>query len=368
MSLLLFQAAASDRGRLTCPDLIERTSLRPSFNVGPTHPLDAFPPVLFSSAFDFAQQIERVFSPTDLSLVEPDPTLRRHLLIALCFDLNRELRGHRFEDPIRVVRRADHHGSNVYLIQLYNRLVLAQQDGETAPKTPLRQENLFLGTESSYLLRHDLQTAETVTSAFVDEEKELVARANKRLLMAGNPALVFPECRSKKGRVLARVALEFMAHYRNSPYNSQMQQACRDAGKRRFVVIDALHHLRKESSAAPLMDKYISRFPPLLAAAGWCGGIMLHEAAQYGNKPLVELLILRAREQSAVGKLININGARYEFKDWINWKNRDGSTPLHLATLYEGKNVVDLLIDAGADPMLFNRFGDSAYPEAVSNR
>ncbi|KAI8994812.1 ankyrin repeat-containing domain protein [Pilobolus umbonatus] len=70
------------------------------------------------------------------------------------------------------------------------------------------------------------------------------------------------------------------------------------------------------------------------------GDTALHYVAKYGSLSCLEILL----------KVPGIN---------VNMRNKQGNTPLHLAVQYEDDyevalNMVDLLIDAGADPRIEN--------------
>ncbi len=74
----------------------------------------------------------------------------------------------------------------------------------------------------------------------------------------------------------------------------------------------------------------------------------LHEAARGGNVDVVELLIARGAE--------------------INAKNKAGSTPLHWAILIgkaHKKEIADVLLNAGADPLIEDGAGETSIEIAL---
>ena len=69
------------------------------------------------------------------------------------------------------------------------------------------------------------------------------------------------------------------------------------------------------------------------------GATSLHITAEYGYKEIVKLLI--------------------DAGAYVHEKDKNGSTPLHDAALNGQKEIAELLIDKGADVNAKNKFGDT---------
>jgi len=97
------------------------------------------------------------------------------------------------------------------------------------------------------------------------------------------------------------------------------------------------------------------------------GWTPLHDASTLGNHDIVKLLIDKGAD-------VNANRAqspafpRAAFFVIPNAKDNIRVTPLYLATLYGGKNVIELLISKGADVNARNEIGQTALHRAAKSK
>ena len=134
-----------------------------------------------------------------------------------------------------------------------------------------------------------------------------------------------------------------------------------------------LHHAARLGNLE-LMRVLLDREGIDIEAKDESGTTALSYAVGQGNKAIVELLIRKGAKkdtQNSDGitplQICIELGHAHLVRDLINPAlinavNRDGYTPLHLATFKQNAEIIKILLESGADPNKSEKFGDNYYP------
>ena len=150
---------------------------------------------------------------------------------------------------------------------------------------------------------------------------------------------------SRKGTIhgLGRTGIQVLY---NCPYYPAATAG--SAHKWRFKIINMVS--RRESPEA--IDRFaeeVALHPIALDLVGWCGGVILHPCCRLGNLRQLEVLLKAVRSGNARrGSTID---------QFVNWRNLDGCTPFFTARFYGQQEAAEMMINAGADPQIPDRFG-----------
>lgn len=216
------------------------------------------------------------------------------------------------------------------------------------------KSTVFFGHRKSY----EYKVCERIQNPIVDVLKRLLSNAINSGVIAGHPALLFPEYSDTPVR---NIAHEILKALKNSPTAKRIEGIGRQETPGRFRFVDELHATQKDSSAIPGVLTYFESLPALLLTRGWCEGLAIHDASQYGAADLIQGIraAIDQHGQSLYSQIRNKEAARdrYTFKDLLKMTDRDGATPLHRAALGGHWAIAEEYIALGADPAQTDRYG-----------
>ncbi|XP_070353697.1 acyl-CoA-binding domain-containing protein 6 isoform X3 [Equus asinus] len=132
-------------------------------------------------------------------------------------------------------------------------------------------------------------------------------------------------------------------------------------GKQKWEAWKALG----DSSPSRAMQEYIAAVKKL--DPGWNpqGRALLHWACDRGHKELVTVLLQHRADINCQVMMLNILSCALWPSVYLLWRNdNEGQTALHYAAACEFLDIVELLLQSGADPTL--RDQDGCLPEEVT--
>ncbi len=311
-------------------------------SVGPLDALTDVPSALLTRSLAAAEYVRGALG---LELGKARDQLLYLQVLCVCFQFNRDGLDRFHAGDICVVRaktRLPERAGPAY-VRLYDSLALAPEcctgsKGHSA-------SSIFLGSEVAYWSH---QTGENPGWQPVPEARKVRAEI-RRLIHQGRAPK--PLQTLVVGDVPDRTALLVDAAYGvvyNSPYNRTA--ASRSRHKWRFQLIG----LVSEPESGPSVrrfSEFVKHYPRALSVPGWCGGIPLHPICRLGNIRMLEQFLQHAAVPT------DQESQRYRFGDLLNWRNVDGCTPLHTAVAYGQQRAAGVLVRAGADSSIPNRFG-----------
>jgi hypothetical protein len=277
--------------------------------IGPENPVRVLPPALLSKAVIAFERLQSCF---ECGAFHRSDILT---LLAIVFDLSRNIFGRRLLGEVALYRDAREHT----VLVAYGSLLLDPQFlGQRLRRISLRFAPIGDDCEEQHEWK-DLRAAVQLSS-------ENCIQSFQRI-----------------GPII-RAAREVL---RNCPY-SQFLEA-NDVTKWRFKIVRLVCAAETDDSVDAL-EREMKLHPRLLKIPGWCGGLILHPCCRLGNTRQLKL-VLNALEDAGFRSRLSI-----EPPDLINWQNFDGCTPLRIAQLYEQDSCAELLLNAGANPKLHDRF------------
>jgi hypothetical protein len=125
--------------------------------------------------------------------------------------------------------------------------------------------------------------------------------------------------------------------------------AARSIHKWRTKLVNLVCTPETIGSVAALAREVASR-PRLFTVRGWCGGNVLHPCCRLGNVQQLQLLLEAIYSESVHKK------ARIQPTELIEGKNLDGCTPLYVARQYAQPEAARIMLEAGANPTIADRF------------
>ena len=302
---------------------------RDTLRVGPLHPNAVLPPAALTTAIDVARR-----ALVQFVAIDAPPIVQFLSYAGAVLDMTR----HGFDGihtgDIGLVDLSDTHQAGSYALKVYDTLMLRPTFDDfkwssDLPLPPLRLERL-----------PPRFSCRSIESWFFNT---LVTSVHASFARPDRLESVCLPC----------AAVVKALHH--SPYDPRTSRVL--PHKIRFTMIELLSNPESASAVASL-EQLLDRFPRMLILRGWCGGIGLHSASRLGNVRMMQAMLDRARCQCGHDRF----GITPE--TLIESRNRDGSTPLRIATLFGQHQAVDLLIRTGADPMAVDRFGQIAVNES----
>jgi GNAT superfamily N-acetyltransferase len=327
------------------------------FDVGPLRPVVAFPPVVFTTAFDLAHAAATAFRKQTGTPMGAADYLG---LIKVAFDLNMKNATEPGKPYLKISALSESGAP-------FPHLVLETADGyiidPSRKRDPHRPDvqQIYFGPKSSHpLVASGAPLMELEPSLLSTRVAALIDAAIQSRLTSGHRSLVFSTCAMPEESMTREIAGILLAGLVNSPYFSALEERpSGDKTNSRFRVIDMLHSLREHPEETDKLIALIERRPSMICLRGWCGGTMLHESAEYGNVKLTNYLIDKIFELDEADQLRNLTtGEKYTAEQVINFENRDGSTALQLAELHSQRQIIPLLLSVFADSRAENRFGE----------
>jgi len=185
--------------------------------------------------------------------------------------------------------------------------------------------------------------------------RELIEGAISRASSANGYRLTLPQSGDGHSEELLRLARGIMAGLWSSPTAQRIELLGRARFPGRFDFIDTLHEARTDSKAVSQTIAYLEQLPVLAITPGWCGGLVLHDSAQYGISGLVDWVLERAKD-GIVWETAQGPQTRY-LRDILSHRDRDGATPLHRAGQSAYWEIAERLLELGADPFIGDRYG-----------
>jgi hypothetical protein len=281
---------------------------------GPEDPARVLAPALLSrsiAAFEStqAEEVARTLDQADFTM-----------LLAIVFDICRTVFDNYEEGPVDIVQ--DNLGE--YWIAIYSKFLL------TADVSAGMVRNIYLSRQFLSTGKH---------TAVLSKWKEL------RHLIA---ASLEPHSISKSligNKAITKAASDIL---RNCPYYPASTVS--SLHKWRYKAVNLVCTPETQQTVAELSLELKSR-PRLLTVRGWCGGNVLHPCCRLGNVQQLRVLLdsISSRE---IQHKISIFPS-----DLIDGQNLDGCTPFYIARQYKQAEAAQVMLDAGADPAIPNRFG-----------
>lgn len=278
----------------------------PLMPAGSLHPVAVFPPGLLSRTVSFFEK-----SPEARDL--DSATASFCDVLAAVLDLGRSVFGVRRKEEVAV--RIDAATGTPRLI--YGNVQLSVRAADNLMKTVM------------------LEPATSCTSY----------RSSTTWKGTRDAVLDYFERPSRKGTIhgLGRTGIQVLY---NCPYYPAA--TARSAHKWRFKIIDLVSR-RETPEAIDRFAEEVALHPIALELVGWCGGVILHPCCRLGNLRQLEVLLKAVRSGNARrGSTID---------QFINWRNLDGCTPFFAARLYGQQEAAEMMLNAGADPQIPDRFG-----------
>lgn len=287
-----------------------------AIHTGPENPARVLAPALLSrsiAAFETIQATGIAGTQNQAGFI---------MLLAIVFDICRTVFSKYEEGPVGIVQG----GRGEYLVAIYCKFLLTSEvSGGTV-------RNIYLSRCSLDGDKHPAVLSEW------KELRHLIAasvepHSIRKSLIGQNP--------------IAKAATDIL---RNCPYCPA--STISSLHKWRSKVVNLVCRPETQQTVAELKLELKSR-PRLLALRGWCGGNVLHPCCRLGNIQQLRLLLDSISSQETQQKVPIVSF------DLIDGRNLDGCTPLYIARQYKQTEAAQIMLDAGADPTIPDRFGST---------
>jgi hypothetical protein len=325
--------------------LSDRT--RTEIGCGPDTPLRYFTAGAFAAAYDTASRLTEGNNPEMFALRAAIMETFLHLN-SDHVKMQKHLGGwtsHALSSDGPPILKSD---SGVVIDLFYSQRTCAgESKGNSKP-------NIFFGSIDLY--EHTLQAE--IQHPLVNDLKRLLSRAIESKVVAGHASLIFPE---EPDSPVRYIALEILKALKNSPTAKRIESIGREETPGRFRFVDELHATQTDSAAVEGVLTYFQALPALMMTRGWCEGMAIHDASQYGARGLIEGIraAIDQHGQSLFSEAKNKGSSkgRYTFQDLLHITDRDGATPLHRAALSGHWEIAEDYIRMGANPEQVDRYG-----------
>jgi hypothetical protein len=283
--------------------------------VGPENPVRVLPPGLLSRTL-VAFEGMRNNSNKESSSRNKDLVV----LLAIVFDLARDVFGYKRTGRVAIYRN----GSQDCYLLLYDTLVL--------------KPNFDNGALSKILLQ-------SRSDNFDSQHDEVACWRNLRdqVVVSGNASI---GSHDTQGAIVC-AAREVL---KNCPYSFFTGSTFHRKWRARIVKLVCVE---ETAESVEELEKELWGQPRLVRVPGWCGGIALHPCCRLGNCRQLRVF-LDALSNPGFQAMCGDDPGLI-----INWRNIDGCTPLYIANLYRQKSISSMLLKAGADPTIGDRFSGS---------
>jgi hypothetical protein len=279
--------------------------------VGPENPVRILPPGLLSrslSAFEAFQKRSPYGPFSSLNLLE---------LLAIVFDLCRDEFGKKRTGKIEVFENS----RNEALLLLYENLALSPEiDNGIVKRITLRQASLI---DESFNVSLGWKSLMQDTTVRIRGRSALEVHSDQSISAAA--ATVIKHC----------------------PYYPPSTAGFLNKWRNRLLKLVCTPET-SETIADLALE--IENRPRLLKLTGWCGGTVLHPCCRLGNLGQLQLL-LRTIQEREVQRRIGLTRT-----ELLNWRNVDGCTPFFIAKLYGQRSAACMMLEAGADSTIPDRF------------
>jgi hypothetical protein len=282
--------------------------------VGPENPVRVLPPGLLSrtlAAFEGIRGNSKEEGCRNKDLL---------VLLAIVFDLARDVFGYKRTGRVAMYRNS---GQDGYLL-LYDSLVL--------------KPHFVTGSVSRILLQSG-------SDILAGQHDEVVGWRDLRdqIVVPRNASI---ESQDTGDRIVS-VARGIL---KNCPYSFFTDSTFHRKWRAKIVKLVCVEETAESVQA---LESELWAQPRLVSVPGWCGGIALHPCCRLGNCRQLRVF-LDALSNPEFQVMCGGDPGLI-----INWRNIDGCTPLYIANLYRQKLISSMLLEAGADPTIGDRFSGS---------